>query len=148
MNDHVSGAAARMSEHAKVLRQGAAPHQQPLAEDLETLCSAVTGTPLVGETSVQTTLDELALANTTIEGMKDQLTKARAERDEASKMVEDLKAKLEERDAEVETLNQAVIELQEEAKKLGVHSTKGETHADLKEKAQASQTTKKGGHKH
>lgn len=74
-NEEIEGAVARCAEHARVLRAGAAPHQQPLAADLETLVK------IADRTVLEPVRAELELANTTIESMKDQLTKAREERD-------------------------------------------------------------------
>lgn len=133
--DDINGVAARLLTHAQVLTAGAAPHQQQLASDLHALATHVQTRTIdtskwVARSAHQATVDELALANTTIESMKGDLTRARADRDEAQKEV----ARLADGYAALIARRDELEAKLEDAKKFGIASTAGDTHADLKDK--------------
>src|SRR6478609_1952317 len=86
----VGAAAARLAEHARTLREGAAPHQQGLADDLTALASHVAGGTVSRRRHEELQQAE-RLAQDQLRTLRQNVDKTLDDRDLAKKALEELK---------------------------------------------------------
>jgi len=147
MSEEVGSAATRVALHAKTLIDGAAPHQQELAHDLATVAEAATAGTAEHDVKIKNltshvdkALDDRDAARKELEahkaGTKTTIDEAIKDRDAAMKA-------LAEANKQIDAHEKTIAEMEIEKSKLGVASTKGPSHADLKHESKASHSHKK-----
>lgn len=149
MSEDLNTSVTYLAEHAKVLRDGAAPHQQPLANHIQALVDHARSGPAL-EQNLQ--LDQL---RRNVAVLIDERDNARMERDTAVsehqaalRQITELESDLADASRVRQELDAKLAELEKAAEGktgTGIASTAGDTHADLKEKAKASTAKKTGG---
>jgi|GEM_PF-2926159 len=101
-----------LSEHAKVLREGGAPHQQPLAAAIEEVLNEAPAVAAVDTTEFDNLKAQVATLQTELADSNDKVTNLQGNLDNLLRVRDDLQAQLEKAMADLHAAKAANTELE------------------------------------